>query len=203
MTSQDDATRDALDGDAILIARAVRARRVALGLSLAAASRLSGISAAHLSRIESGDRVPAVTLLMRLARAYDVPLGTLVDEVGEETDGRGVTLRRRTAAERLAGAERSFDMLGSRSPHALLQPMRVSLTERVSGDPQVHRGEEWVHVESGVLDVEIAGITERLDAGDSIHFDAENPHRLGCATAAPTVFLLVTSVADSGRHLRD
>jgi transcriptional regulator with XRE-family HTH domain len=201
MTPPDDAARETLDGDETVIARAVRARRLMLGLSLAAASRLSGISAPHLSRIESGDRVPAVTLLMRLARAYDVPLGVLVGEA-DEADPRGVTVRRRTPDERLAGAERSFDMLGSHSPHALLQPMRVTLTEAVSGDPQVHNGEEWVHVESGVLDVEIGGFTERLGAGDSIHFDAEIPHRLGRVGAASAVFLMVTSIAGGGHHRR-
>lgn len=200
MTVQEDPTSGTVN-DAAAVARSVRARRIHLGLSLAAAARSSGISAPHLSRIESGDRVPAVTILMRLARAYSVSLGELVGEVDES--GRGVTIHRRSDIGGHGLEGRTFEVLGSRSPHAVLQPMRVSINLGIDGDPQSHPGEEWIHVESGILEVEVAGQVDRLDVGDSLHFDAVRPHRVGTGGGGSAVFLIVTSYAERRHHVPD
>ena len=55
--------------------RAVRERRQA---TLAQLSQASGISASTLSRLESGGRKPTLELLLRLARAHEVPVDELI-----------------------------------------------------------------------------------------------------------------------------
>src|ERR1022692_1334180 len=57
--------------------RVVRERRQA---TLAQLSQASGISVSTLSRLESGGRKPTLELLLRLARAHDMPVDELLTE---------------------------------------------------------------------------------------------------------------------------
>ncbi|WP_051710406.1 helix-turn-helix domain-containing protein [Streptomyces sp. NRRL S-350] len=61
------------DGDpADTLARAVRARRTALGLTIADLSTRSGLPEAHLRTVEAGHAMPTLALLTVLSRALRV-----------------------------------------------------------------------------------------------------------------------------------
>src|SRR4051812_5055137 len=78
--------------DETMPAVAVRLRelRRRAGLTLEAAARTAGLSPAHLSRLETGQRQPSLPLLLTLARAF----GTTVSELlGETTPGHGAVVR--------------------------------------------------------------------------------------------------------------
>ena len=57
----------------------MRARRLTLGMSLAALSIKVGCSQALLSRVERGQNLPSVPTLLRIAMAYGASIGSLVD----------------------------------------------------------------------------------------------------------------------------
>lgn len=61
--------------DPAQLATRVHAKRTAESLSLRAAAKQLGMSAATLSRVESGKHLPARDHLLRLAHWADVPLG--------------------------------------------------------------------------------------------------------------------------------
>src|SRR3978361_1421845 len=61
------------------LGRVVREERTARGMSPGAVARASGLSKTLVSRIEAGDGNPSVETLWRLSRAFDVPLGTLLE----------------------------------------------------------------------------------------------------------------------------
>ena len=67
-------------------------------------------------------------------------------------------------------------------------PWRAALAAPGAPAPREHihhAGREYGIVLSGVLDVEIAGATTRVHAGDSIAFDSTLPHRFWNAGADP------------------
>ena len=68
--------RSRLPLDPAQLATRVRAKRDAEGLSLRAAARELGMSAATLSRVESGDHLPERDHLLRLAGWAGISLGT-------------------------------------------------------------------------------------------------------------------------------
>ena len=57
--------------------RALRKRR---GVTLEQLGERTGISVSTLSRLESGGRKPTLELLLRLARAHEVPLDQLIND---------------------------------------------------------------------------------------------------------------------------
>src|SRR5215471_19069389 len=63
----------------------LRTLRVTRQLSLRAVSRLIGISQAQLSRIESNISLPSMEHLIKLARLYNVPLISVLEDVQLET----------------------------------------------------------------------------------------------------------------------
>jgi MOSC domain-containing protein YiiM/DNA-binding XRE family transcriptional regulator len=58
---------------------ALRARRTARGWTLEDLARRTGLSKAHLSRLEAGDRQASLSVLLTLARAHGVALAALLD----------------------------------------------------------------------------------------------------------------------------
>ncbi len=62
------------------IGTAIRAHRVAQGLSVAEMARACGLSRTILTRIESGAGNPSIETLWRVSRALNVPFGALLAE---------------------------------------------------------------------------------------------------------------------------
>lgn len=61
------------------VARAIRQRRASRDMTSLALSIRVGIPAAHMSRIESGRRMPTIHTLHRVALALEIPLVQLLE----------------------------------------------------------------------------------------------------------------------------
>jgi transcriptional regulator with XRE-family HTH domain len=163
------------------IAALIRSHRLRRNLTLAQLSELSGISVAHLSRLENGQRTPTVRLLLQLARALGVSLGTLV---GESPAENTVYVSRSGDRHTIAAGDTSLQSLSDPAMR-WLQVVELSLRPGRLGEPAAHAGEEWVYVLDGAIEVDVNGSTSALAAGDAIHFRADishalrNPHEQG------------------------
>ncbi len=83
--------------------------------------------------------------------------------------------------------------------HAI-EAMRIIIeADRIAPPFARHRGEEWVHVLSGVLRLEYDAASHVLNPGQSAHFDADRPHRLGAHGRAAEVLLVA---ADTPSDIR-
>lgn len=167
------AAPDPTDED-LRIAASIRGYRLRRSLTLAQVSELSGISVAHLSRLENGERTPTVRLLMQLARALGVTLGALV---GESPAQSAVYVSRSGESNAIEAGDTSLRSLSDPALR-LLQAVELSLMPGRQGELAAHGGEEWVHVLAGAIEVDVNGVTSSLAAGDAIHFRADCPHAL-------------------------
>lgn len=66
------------------LGRAVRARRLALGMSQEELGNRANIDRTYVSGVERGVRNPSFTVLVNLAGGLGIPLSVLLQEVGEE-----------------------------------------------------------------------------------------------------------------------
>ena len=179
------------------IAALIRSHRLRRNLTLAQLSKLSGISVAHLSRLENGRRTPTVRLLLQLARALGVSLGELVGESPAEST---VYLSRSGDRHTIAAGDTS---LRSLSDPALrwLQVVELSLRPGRVGQPAAHAGEEWLYVLAGAIEVDVNGSTCSLAAGDAIHFRADIPHALRNPHEQSATVLVVNALEAPALHL--
>src|SRR5271163_963494 len=87
----------AADTDAVLVSigERLRAAREDAGLTLDQTAELSGLSKAHLSRLESAERQPSIAALLTLAGALGTPVSTLL---GEDQDPSPLAISTAAAA---------------------------------------------------------------------------------------------------------
>jgi transcriptional regulator with XRE-family HTH domain len=165
----------------------LRAAREARGLTLDQLSAATGVSKAHLSRLESGERQPSVGILVELAAALGTRVSTLFGE--DETGVPLATFTLDAPRHRAAGLEiaPSSGFPDSRA----LEAMRVRVpAERELPPPASHRGEEWIYVLRGRLTLEFDGILYELGEHMATHFDAARPHRFSAGRAGAELLLV-------------
>ncbi|MDX6361408.1 MAG: hypothetical protein QOC85_411 [Streptomyces sp.] len=185
-------SRPGASGGLPVVAPQLRALRRRASLTLEAASRAAGLSPAHLSRLETGQRQPSLPMLLALARIY----GTTVSEL------LGETVAERDAVVRAADVEPSeaggWTYWQAGAPGRGMQALRVYVPYGAQGDiVRVHPGEEWLYVLRGRLRLRLGDTAHTLAPGDSAHFDSDTPHRIAAADRDGAELLFVHTLLQS------
>jgi transcriptional regulator with XRE-family HTH domain len=151
--------------------RQVRERR---GLSQRALAGRSGLSANAISRIERGESSPTVSSLHRLATALNIPITEFFQRQMEAP----TIVVRRNRRPRSRGEGILIESLGVGLPGQQLEPFMMTLVPGASGgeEPIVHAGEEFAYCVEGEVEYLVGEEWHRLEHGDSILFQASQPH---------------------------
>jgi len=174
----------------------LRALRLRRKLGLVELARHTGLSPAMLSKLERGRMFPTLPTLLRIAMVFGVGLDHFFAAAAPH---RAVGVVR--AAER----QRFVERLGGRAPAWEFECLDFTATERrlnayrvrflATGRPRLHAhdGAEFLHLLAGALTLVVAGEEHRLAAGDSIYFDASQPHGYRRTSRGPARALVVTA----------
>jgi transcriptional regulator with XRE-family HTH domain len=175
-----------------VVAPQLRALRRGASLTLEAAAHAAGLSPAHLSRLETGQRQPSLPMLLALARVY----GTTVSELlGETVADRDAVVR---AADMEPTAAGGWTYWQAGAPGRGMQALRLHVPYGSQGDiVRVHPGEEWLHVLEGRLRLRLGDTTHRIGPGDSAHYDSLTPHRLAALDRGGADLLFVHTLLQS------
>jgi len=161
------------------IGRQVREYRKQLDLKVSDLSRMSGVSAAMLSKIENGTTSPSLATIQAIAEALNVPVTSLFRKHDVQRDavhvraGNGLVIERSGTR---AGHE--YRLLG----HALdkrvnVEPYLITLTESSEVFPLFqHEGIEFIYILEGEMIYRYGGSTYHLREGDSLFFDSDVTH---------------------------
>jgi transcriptional regulator with XRE-family HTH domain len=173
--------------------RRLRTRR---GLSLERLAQISGVSRAMLGQIELGQSAPTINVLWKIARALEVTFSALISARTQS----GALVLRSSESKILTSKDRSFT---SRALFPFDEPRRVEFYElRLSAssieeaDAHPPGTSENLVVTAGTLEIDVAGDTHRLEAGDSILFEADTPHAYRNPGKVETVMYLVMTYAE-------
>ncbi|MEV6028594.1 XRE family transcriptional regulator [Streptomyces sp. NPDC052036] len=174
------------------VAPQLRALRRRASLTLEAAARAAGLSPAHLSRLETGQRQPSLPMLLALARVYSTTVSELLGETVADRDA----IVRAPAMEPTRAGGWTYWQAGASGRG--MQALRVHVPYGTQGDiVRVHPGEEWLYVLRGRLRLSLGDTTHVLEPGDSAHFDSLTPHRLAAADHGGTDLLFVHTLLQS------
>ncbi|MFE0138024.1 helix-turn-helix domain-containing protein [Streptomyces sp. NPDC059037] len=174
------------------VAPQLRDLRRRAALTLEAAARTAGLSPAHLSRLETGQRQPSLPMLLALARTY----GTTVSELLGETPADRDAIVRAADMEPTRAGGWTYWQAGA--PARGMQALRVHVPHGAQGDiVRVHPGEEWLYVLKGRLRLRLGDATYTLEPGDSAHFDSLTPHRIAAADHRGADLLFVHTLLQS------
>ncbi|MFG2510596.1 helix-turn-helix domain-containing protein [Streptomyces sp. NPDC048584] len=175
-----------------VVAPQLRALRRRASLTLEAAAREAGLSPAHLSRLETGQRQPSLPMLLSLARVYGT---TVSDLLGETAADRDPVVRAGDMESTEAGGW-TYWQAGAAGRG--MQALRVRVPHGSQGDiVRVHPGEEWLYVLRGRLRLRLGDTLHRLGPGDSAHFDSLTPHRIAASDPDGVELLFVHTLLQS------
>ncbi len=160
------------------IGERLRGLREVLDVTAAEVARLCGISEEEYEKMENGEHELSVANLQKIAKEYGVPLDVLM--FGEEPHmrtyfltrkGQGLHVERRKAY--------NYESLASGFQGRKAEPFIVTVEPKPADAPREmnsHPGQEFNMVLEGAMDLAIGSKVLTLEEGDSIYFDATQPH---------------------------
>lgn len=165
----------------VAIGREVRAFRKKKNITVAELSALTNLSIGMLSKIENGNTSPSLTTLQSLANALSVPLTAFFKTYEERREavhtksGEGVEIER--AGTRSGHQYNLLGHIGANNSGVIVEPYLIVLSsESDTFKTFQHDGIETIYMLEGVVGYRHGTETYRLEAGDTLFFDADAPH---------------------------
>jgi transcriptional regulator with XRE-family HTH domain len=184
-----------------LVCDRVKAMRKEKGWTLEQLASLSGVSRSMLSQIERGGASPTLGVAFRIAQAFGMSLGDLVDapaaapkiDVIRASD-RGFLFR-----------DDSQCRIRTLSPLHLEKDVEFyELTLKAGGalvsSPHYEGTREFLTIEEGTVRLTSGDETRELSKGDSAHYPADVPHRIENIGRGQAVAFLVDIYGRAARN---
>ncbi len=179
------------------VAARIKLWRTDAGHSLQELANRSGVSPSTIHKIERGQTVPTIGVVLKLASGLgrhptelfeDIQPGPRAVHVCAESEPEHVT-DRGARLRKLASASEQNEIGVWRIVH----PPGFTFGSRTLS----HRaGELILFVEEGRLDATVAGQSFTLQAGDSLHFRASSPYGWHNRSDEPVSALVIGNIAD-------
>ncbi|MFI1396640.1 helix-turn-helix domain-containing protein [Streptomyces sp. NPDC020681] len=179
--------KDPKETERLRVGAAVRRRRRALDLTLAAVAERSGLSVPFLSQVENERARPSMRSLQRVADALETTATRLL---AASDAARTVAVVRAEDEAELPPGPRSRRLVRGRHQ---LEALEFSGEHDTDGEFQ-HRNDELMYVADGAAEVEAEGRAYRLARGDTLFLSGGVRHRW--RATAPETRILVVTVAD-------
>ncbi len=178
----------------IFVGQRIREIREDQRLSLRAVADRSGLSVNAISLIERGTNSPTVSSLMRLATALEVPITTFFQETSDET----TVFVKHNQGRNYHGEGLTIESLGTGLRDQQLEAFAVTVAPGRGNteDPISHQGEEFIRCLEGRIEYCVGGDVYEMDPGDSLLFEASQPHCFRNRTANEAVFLIIFQAGD-------
>ncbi|MFZ5587537.1 MAG: cupin domain-containing protein [Thermodesulfobacteriota bacterium] len=182
--------------DGLPVGQRVRQIREHKGLTLTDLAQRTGLAEEMLAEIEQASFSPPLGVLVKLGKALDMKLGTLIAN-GEDRPYTVVRVQERQAMSRFASQRGtaygySYQALAPKKKNRSMEPFIVTL-EKAGTDapPSAHDGEEFIFVLDGQMEALVGDAREILGPGDSIYYDSTEPHLVRPHGDGPTRILAV------------
>lgn len=177
----------------------IRDLRLRKKISLVDLGKHTGLSASMLSQLENGKLVPTLPTLARISMVFDVGLDYFF---ADRRKNRLISLVRKE--DRIRFPERSdladpsyyFECLAFSTQEKSLQAYVAEFPYR-EDDPRpnyhFHPGAEFIHVTAGKVGILFNEDMYVLEEGDSVYFDASEPHAYRGAGEGKNEAIIITT----------
>jgi transcriptional regulator with XRE-family HTH domain len=162
------------------LSQRIKQRRLELGHSLEEVAAAAGQTRSWLSKVENFRITPSLPALARVAEALGVSLSSLLE--GLDAKPRIALTRkadRRLIRRDAKNSDIVYQALTAGRPDRRMDPFLLEIPAGGGRSvPRPHEGEEFLIVLSGAVVLDYGEESFRLEAGDSLYFDADTPHRV-------------------------
>jgi transcriptional regulator with XRE-family HTH domain len=185
------------------IASRVKMLRTGEGMTLDTLAAKSAVSRSMLSLVERGESSPTAVVLEKIATGLGVPLASLFDDVAAPSNPVSRHADRRVWRDPQSGYQRcNISPPNFPSPIQLVEitlpaGARVAY-ETGARDTRIH---QQIWIQEGNIELTIGRVTHRLEAGDCIAMQLNEPTAFRNRTRKPARYIVVIS-ADRERARR-
>ena len=149
-------------------------------------STKTGFSKTLLSDIESGDFIPPVATLLKLAKSLNVGMAYFFEEmdINEKVSitrkGDRVRIKRRPHHHEEGEVDYIYESLETKKPNKHMERLLVEFQPLDTSDMVFvnHEGEEFLYILDGTVEFRTDDRTEILEPGDALYFDSDVNHSL-------------------------
>lgn len=159
------------------IGRNIRAIRLKLSMTQQQLADACSISKGMISKVENGVVVPAVATLTKIAQAMHVRVSDLIE--AENQMPSLLTMNPFSDDEKFITTNMGYRIYNPAAglTDKVSQPILITAQEGQVKPHQVsHPGEEYIFIFEGEMDFRVGNTDYLLRRGDSLHFDALQPH---------------------------
>ncbi len=166
----------------------LRALRKEQKVTLVELAKASGVDAATISRVETGNMSGTLESHLKLARGLGVKLTQLYAGIEEAQAADAVAVQapsRRTEVYVHQAGKSSMAMLTTDVLKKKLMPVLITIEPSGSTHKEEARvgTEKFLYMLEGELEAKVGGQTHRIKRGASLYFEASLPHQLrNCGT---------------------
>lgn len=152
----------------------IRKRRLQLGMTLMDLAAATGLTKSFVSQVERGRNSPSISTLRSISNALEVPM--LYFFLAEQSTRPVVKHDERRIVKFPGGGMYVEFLTPDLQRNIEMVEMRIKPGHSSARTLRAHDGEECAVVLEGEVEVEVAGIVYRLEAGDSIYIGSSQPH---------------------------
>jgi quercetin dioxygenase-like cupin family protein len=164
-----------MDSDINHIGQRIRRLRRESKMTLLEVATASSLSVGFLSQVERNLTGISISSLVNVAKALSVPLGALLEHPRQaQPDSH----EGRRESYRVGPMRQRYERLSTTFDGSLLNAVKVQMLEGYSSEWVAHGGDEFVYVLSGQVRYTLRKKDYVLAAGDSLHFNAQERHRV-------------------------
>jgi transcriptional regulator with XRE-family HTH domain len=179
------------------IGQKLRQLRLRKKIALVDLGKHTGLSASMLSQLENGKLIPTLPTLARIAMVFDVGLEHFFND---RKNKRVFSIVRSTERLRFPDQPDSaipgyyFEVLSFGATDKSMSAYLAEFPKRDNRNPRHHShdGAEFLHVLKGTLTINYQSEDYNLSAGDSVYFDASEPHSYICRADEGAQAIVVT-----------
>ncbi|MEM9707471.1 MAG: XRE family transcriptional regulator [Pseudomonadota bacterium] len=173
------------------LGKKLRQRRKALGLTLEAVAKTSGVTTGFVSQVERNITSPSLASLTALADALGAHISDFFDPPPRPEETSRAEMRELYASP---GGGFEFERLSTSFPGSMVNSLLVHHPPGFVIDEMVHEGEELYYVMAGALTLVVDGKRTVLGPGDSIHFSSMRPHSVLNETSDTVTVLVINTM---------
>jgi quercetin dioxygenase-like cupin family protein len=155
------------------VGKSIKKIRTAKKISYDALANETGFSIDFIKQIEAGKVTPPVGALLSISRALEIDSGQLLREQEDRMADRVKAYTKRTQ-------NYAYTSLtpGAENKHLKAFRVTVDAEQQHEGVGYQHEGEEFVYVLEGQIEVQVGEHVNKLQAGDSLHFNSNIRHQM-------------------------
>ncbi|KVL39097.1 XRE family transcriptional regulator [Burkholderia territorii] len=177
-----------MDSDIMRIGQRIRRLRREAKKTLLEVATEANLSVGFLSQVERHLTGISLSSLVNVAKALNVPLGTLIDQPRQAQPDSHAGRREPYAVD---AASQWYERLSTTFDGSQINALKVRMMEGYRSEWVAHGGDEFVYVLTGRLCYTIGRKDYALSAGDSLHFDARKRHRVANVGDGPAEMIAV------------